>query len=52
MITFILLIFFLALAIVFGVVAYSANNRNRAGQAEVAKPAKRSAPETRPMAHN
>ena len=39
MITFILLFGFLVLAIVLGVVASSANQRKRAGQAEVPAPA-------------
>jgi preprotein translocase subunit SecG len=35
MITFILLFFFFALAVILGAVAYTANNRKRAGQAEI-----------------
>jgi len=52
MITFILLFFFFVLAVVFAGVAYSANNRKRAGMAEVPPPAPRSPRQSRTPSHS
>jgi len=53
MITFILLGFFFVLAIAFGIVAYSANSRKRAGMSGVDPAKHRVATETRaPGSHN
>ncbi len=52
MITFILLFFFLVLAIVLAGVAYSANNRKRSGMAEIPPQKARRSTGTRTSAQN